>query len=1408
MSRRSILVIAVLLLCCGVGAWWLSRSHQSADGPVAPVAAATNAPASKASASAAVTPANTAAKSSKASLPADPYARYRLSNTSESLNALLKRDSALVLENARYDISRPLTVNIPVHLRAKDDPGSYIVKSSGKADAAFQARLVAAGLSPVAYFPHDAWLVRGLKSQVDALNGQPGIAAVLPFEPYYKLKSSLLALAVDEQPLPPGMYLNLLLFADAKPATLSALAGLKTRVLAEGPSPFGPVLTVQAPLDSLAALAGLSGVQMIERSAPRTVANDLSRVKLGVAANTVVLTNFYGLTGSNVTVAITDSGVDITHPDLVGRVLTNSYRSSFDAVGHGTHVAAIIAGSGAASATVLSAPPGSLTNASLRGKAPAATIFSTRLDETLDAGLGFEAYNQQQIASTNALISNNSWGKVQDYDYDLAAASYDAAVRDSLPLVQGMQQICYVFSAGNDGGGNDDGFSGSAGSVVSPGTGKNVITVGALEQLRNITNTVVIDDVTNAVWKFETDSDNQVASYSSRGNVGIGVEGDNGRFKPDVVAPGSWVVSAKSGQFDEGAYYSTTNVISGSIENEIVQPGRLNQYPPILVPLEAIQLRIVITPLNFGTNGYTNFPIYVTTGTTPTFTDTVRTNVFSIPSDLPLTPGGVYYFAVGNPTNIALGYTVTTEITVTNVLGDYYKVLKQLNNALGPYYRYESGTSMAAPGVSGVLALMQEYYQSRMQLTNSPALMKALLINGARSARSDYNLQVQNTSINHQGWGLPNLVGSLAPATNGATASSMWFYEQNPTNALATGDSMTRKLTLSTNSQVLPLRVTLVWTDPPGNPAAGVKLVNDLDLIVTNLDTGAVYFGNDIQSGDFNGAWDTNTSPVLDKINNVENVYISKALGTNFSVTVYGRRVNVNAVTSHTNNCVQDYALVISSGNGEVANAITVAEAPVAAIPFARVLYVTNTTALPLLNQTVGANAPLVSGLNGMTNQWQFYVITNYGTNANFTNAAFLTFSPPTLSVPRMGVNSSVKGEFSRAEADIDLYVSTDPALTNLDPVVVGGALRSVGRGGTETIVIADSAPGKVYYIGVKSEDQMGGQYGLLAAFSDKPFSTRDANGNIRVDGFPTPIEIPDGTPFKPGSALVYGIVVDEAKVRRVVVTNTITHENFGDLLGNLSHGTGFSVLNNHSYGSAFTTQTRIYEDNGENDIPGSQHSDGPGSLRNFVGAEAIGQWMLTMVDNGPTSTGRVDNLILTLEPQDILGNGDNLTIQPFSWTYDFVDVPAGATNLTLTVANISAQPLPVDLYIRFEDFPDFTNYTKKATMDPITDTMTLSIYDIPPLLVGTYYIGIYNPNGVVQKVNLKAKIDMDLSGLVPVVYKFSGTIPIKDDAVTTATMSITNDQEIVSTEVGLTVNHARVSDLAIQLENPAGKRV
>jgi hypothetical protein len=228
---------------------------------------------------------------------------------------------------------------------------------------------------------------------------------------------------------------------------------------------------------------------------------------------------------------------------------------------------------------------------------------------------------------------------------------------------------------------------------------------------------------------------------------------------------------------------------------------------------------------------------------------------------------------------------------------------------------------MAAPIVSGLLALLQEFFESQVgsaaRHTNSPAMMKALLINGARSLGGTYDLQVSNR-INLQGWGMPNLTNMIPAMLATEPNPDSWpiqMLDENPTNAVATGESRSWRIDLSEDAQQVPLRVTLVWTDPPGNPSAAVKLVNDLDLIVSNTVTHAVYYGNNIPAfSDFTEQSDTNAPPNNDRVNNVENVFLRDPGGSNLVVSVVGHRVNVNAVTDYEfatgrpQDVVQDYA--------------------------------------------------------------------------------------------------------------------------------------------------------------------------------------------------------------------------------------------------------------------------------------------------------------------------------------------------------------------------------------------------------------------------------------------------------------------------------------------------------------------
>ena len=675
---------------------------------------------------------------------------------------------------------------------------------------------------------------------------------------------------------------------------MQALKGLGAHLVGEDQGPFGPTLVVTVPPDSVAAIARLPLAQEVESYAPRRLLNDLTRVQLGVTVNTLTNTsNYLNLSGSNVIVSLNDTGVDSTHKDFTGVGAAVRLRggtgSLKDGNGHGTHVAGIIAGNGSQSGTVVTNVPGSIIpGADFRGKATNAILYVQSLD--LVTGPFVSDAELQQNASVNLgptnLISNNSWG-YGGSSYDMHSASYDAATRDAQPAVRGEQPLLFVFAAGDGGNGNDNGISGTAGTITSPGTAKNVITVGATDSPRFITNEVSTDGVTtNEIFFGMTDSSNQVAYFSGCGNVGVGVEGIYGRFKPDVVAPGVFIVSCRAADYVDPT--NETFVTDFGATNQTVSPNQTNYYP-IFVPSDTSELLIQVLTNSDSPFGFTNgFVVVADTNPAPTtlrLANALNPNNVAVTDQLNAEPNGVEWFiGIAAPRGEVqpLSYDLNIYVTETNSLGyptiadNYFTVLSNMNNALRPNYVYQSGTSMSAAAVSGVLALMQEFLQGQKKITPSPALLKALLINGSRSLGVQYDFNVQTLGANEQGWGMPNIANCIPPSlTNGSTTPSVVFFDQSPTNALATGQSQTYTVN-STDGNVSnsPVRISLVWTDPPGDPAAGVALVNQLTLTVTDSTGTNVYIGNDFFSGDIFS--EVNTGDAQDAINNVK-IFISTA---------------------------------------------------------------------------------------------------------------------------------------------------------------------------------------------------------------------------------------------------------------------------------------------------------------------------------------------------------------------------------------------------------------------------------------------------------------------------------------------------------------------------------------------------
>ena len=228
---------------------------------------------------------STASTNTAASAKTNQFA-YRLSNTTKTIGQLVGDRHAILLENALIDTASPLNFSIPKNLQSQGDPGAYIVQARGPIDNAFRAMLAAAGAEIVSYIPNDAYLVRAPAGVANGLAANPLTQAVIPYEPYYKISSSmpvtvgqktvssaptktnraagpsLLVLAVKQAPLPAGTYLKLGLFKDGAAATVAQIEKLGGQIVAQDNSPFGPVVRVQPP-------AGLDGAGHIARRANR-----------------------------------------------------------------------------------------------------------------------------------------------------------------------------------------------------------------------------------------------------------------------------------------------------------------------------------------------------------------------------------------------------------------------------------------------------------------------------------------------------------------------------------------------------------------------------------------------------------------------------------------------------------------------------------------------------------------------------------------------------------------------------------------------------------------------------------------------------------------------------------------------------------------------------------------------------------------------------------------------------------------------------------------------------------------------------------------------------------------------------------------------------------------------------------
>lgn len=398
--------------------------------------------------------------------------------------------------------------------------GLWLVQFEAAPDQARREQLQSLGVQLLRYVPEDAFVARFNKVQLSQVKALPFVRWIGEYKPEYKIHSAL-AQGTNR------IQARILLAGNAQPKEMAPLLPLLRGGRAQRGSRFGRIWEVTGTPAELQAAAKSSVVLWLEPAARPKLYDEIATKIVGgdnQEPGTGSIVQQLGFDGSGVTVSVADSGLDVgeadgIHPDLEGRVdrflFYGRLTDASDEHSHGTHVSGIVAGNAATGETDENGYLYGL------GVAPNAHLVAQRI---FDGEGNYEPPPSNETLTRDAVragaqIGSNSWGDDTQGRYDLSAHDFDALVRDADELALGDQPYVLEFSAGNAGPGPQ--------TIGSPAVAKNVIATGACQN----------DRFDFFLW---ADGAEFMADFSSRGPC------EDGRIKPDIVAPGTWIASLQS----------------------------------------------------------------------------------------------------------------------------------------------------------------------------------------------------------------------------------------------------------------------------------------------------------------------------------------------------------------------------------------------------------------------------------------------------------------------------------------------------------------------------------------------------------------------------------------------------------------------------------------------------------------------------------------------------------------------------------------------------------------------------------------------------------------------------------------------------------------------------------------------
>ena len=424
---------------------------------------------------------------------------------------------------------------------------SWLVQFDGVIQAEWRAALEAAGARIKGYMPENGFLFRAAPEDIPAIAALEHVTWVGEFLPEYKRAAQVrarLAKVKSGAESDAARAHRVLLFSEddlrAVAARMEALTGRAVAVAA------GELIQADLTTAQIEEVTRWGEVQWVEvYTRPRlwnNVAVGTNMMDVGRAWSDL------GLTGAGQTVAVCDTGLDTgntntIHQDFTGRVMgfgwkDGVYLSSYswaDENSHGTHVAGSVLGSGAMSAGLY------------RGAAYEADLIVQGTQTDLNGIPSTLATLFRQAFMNGARIHSDSWG------YEDTSGDYIAQSLAVDQFVWSNKTFLIVIAAGNEGvDANSDGVI-DWGSVGAPATAKNCLTVGAAETYR--TSGGYAGRTWGGTWPSDYPASPIKGDYISR-PLSNGIQGmaafssrgpcNDGRIKPDLVAPGTDIISTRS----------------------------------------------------------------------------------------------------------------------------------------------------------------------------------------------------------------------------------------------------------------------------------------------------------------------------------------------------------------------------------------------------------------------------------------------------------------------------------------------------------------------------------------------------------------------------------------------------------------------------------------------------------------------------------------------------------------------------------------------------------------------------------------------------------------------------------------------------------------------------------------------